>query len=179
MFEFRLADKTQTERWLPDLFRMLHANMSVIAPTEHSYDEDYELWRASILPAIQNADRHIVLMYAENKHVGYFQYSLNGATRSLMMEEIQIIKEFQGTGIFSALYKWLIESLPKDVTYVEAYAHKRNIKSQGILNRLGLVAIGENENGNSLHYQGEYAHLLKKYGQRLRFITSFKNRGDA
>lgn len=164
MFEFRLADKTQTERWLPDLFRMLHANMSVIAPTNNSYEDDFEIWRSHIIPAIQKEQRQIVLMCVESELVGYFQYSLNGDTRSLMMEEIQIIKEFQGTGIFSALYKWLIETLPKDVTYVEAYAHKRNIKSQGILNRLGLVAIGENENGNSLHYKGEYVNLLRKYG---------------
>ena len=163
MFEFKFADKLQIEQLLPDLFRILHSNMSIIAPTDNSYNEDFEIWSSYLTPAMQKEQRQIILMFAESKLVGYFQYYINVDINSLMMEEIQIAKEFQGTGIFSALYKWLIEQLPKDVESVEAYANKKNLKSQSILKHLGLVESGENKNGNSFYFKGAYVNLLNKY----------------
>lgn len=80
-----------------------------------------------------------------------------------MMEEIQIEKAFQGTGLFSEFYKWLLKQLPNDIENVEAYANKKNIKSQSILEYLGLVELGENKNGNSFYYKGKYVDLLNKY----------------
>ena len=153
MFEFKFADKLQLKLLLPDLFRILHSNMSIIVPTNNSYNEDYEIWSSYIIPAIQKEERQIVLMFAESKLVGYFQYYINSDTVSLMMEEIQIIKAFQGTGLFSEFYNWLIKSLPKNIMYVEAYANKKNLKSQSILKHLGLVESGENKNGNSFYYR--------------------------
>lgn len=137
--------------------------MNLIAPTNNSYDEDYEIWSSNIIHAMQKEQRQIVLMYAKSKLVGYFQYYINGATNSLMMEEIQIIKELQGTGLFSEFYKWLIKQLPKDIIFVEAYANKKNLKSQNILKHLGFVELGENKNGNSFYYKGKYADLSNRY----------------
>ena len=51
--------------------------------------------------------------------------------------------------------------LPPEVEFVEAYANKKNEKSQGILARLGLERIGENKNGNSYHFRGRYEELKK------------------
>ena len=102
-------------------------------------------------------------MCVEGKLVGYFQYYINDATNSIMMEEIQIMKELQGAGLFSEFYKWLVKQLPKDIVFVEAYANKKNIKSQNILKHLGLVESGENKNGNSFYYRGKYVDLLNKY----------------
>ena len=161
--EFLFADKQELEKILPDLFRILHSNMSIIAPTNNSYNEDYGIWSSYIVPAIQKEQRQIVLMYVDNELVGYFQYYINGDTNSLMMEEIQIEKAFQETGLFSEFYNWLIKSLPKNIMYVEAYANKKNIKSQNILKSLGLVESGENKNGNSFYYKGVYVNLLNKY----------------
>lgn len=163
MFEFKFADKLQIEQLLPDLFRILHSNMSIIAPTNNSYEDDFEIWSSHIIPAIQKEQRQIVLMYVDNKLVGYFQYYINSDTDSFMMEEIQINKEFQGTGLFSEFYNWLIKNLPKDIMYVEAYANKKNYKSQCILKHLGLVKLGENKNGNSFYYKGKYVDLLNRY----------------
>ena len=163
MFEFKFADKLQIEQLLPDLFRILHSNMSIIAPTDNSYNEDFEIWSSYLTPAMQKEQRQIVLMYVECKLVGYFQYYINVDINSLMMEEIQIKKEFQGTGLFSEFYNWLIKNLPKDIMYVEAYANKNNYKSQSVLKHLGLVELGENKNGNSFYYKGAYVNLLNKY----------------
>lgn len=165
LYKFLYLDKANKEKLLPDLFRILYSNMSLIAPTGNSYDADYEIWCSNIIPAIQKEQRQIVLMYVDDNLVGYFQYYINVETNSLMMEEIQIIKMYQGAGLFSELYKWLVRQLPEDILYVEAYAHKNNIKSQSILKHLGLVQSGENNNGNSFYYKGIYADLLSKYLQ--------------
>ena len=164
MGEFLFLDKQKLDVFLPRLFEILHSNMSLIAPTDNSYDEDYEIWSSHIIPAIQKEQRQIVLMCVESELVGYFQYYINNDTDSLMMEEIQIKKEFQGTGLFSEFYNWLIKNLPKDIMYVEAYANKKNYKSQSILKHLGLVELGENRNGNSFYYKGKYVDLLNRYG---------------
>ena len=103
------------------------------------------------------------MMSVESELVGYFQYYINGDTKSLMMEEIQIKKELQGTGLFFEFYKWLVEQLPKNIVFVEAYANKKNLKSQSILKHLGLVEVGENKNGNSFYYKGKYADILGRY----------------
>ena len=163
MGEFLFLDKQKLDVFSPRLYEILHSNMSLIAPTNNSYEDDFEIWSSHIIPAIQKEQRQIVLMYVECKLVGYFQYYINVDINSLMMEEIQIKKEFQGTGLFSEFYNWLIKNLPKDIMYVEAYANKKNIKSQNILKSLGLVESGENKNGNSFYYKGAYVNLLNKY----------------
>ena len=53
--------------------------------------------------------------------------------------------------------------LPKDIATVEAYADKRNVKSQSILKYLGLTAMGESKNGNMFHFKGLYSNLLDRY----------------
>ena len=44
MISFDILPKNEAENILPSLFRILHSNMSVIAPTGNSYKEDYRLW---------------------------------------------------------------------------------------------------------------------------------------
>ncbi len=158
---FQYANKAYLEDILPELFEILHANMSQIAPTGNTYNEDYKIWFSNICPAMEKTQRQIILMYSEEIIVGYFQYSVNCET--FMMEDIQVNKAYHGTGIFSALYAWLVRHLPGDIKTVEAYASKKNFKSQGVLEHLGLMPIGENRKGKSYHYKGEYKNILDKY----------------
>lgn len=159
---FEYADKKQLEEILPNLFRLLGANMNAIAPTGNSYEEDYQMWFSNMVPAMQNPKRQIVLMYRREQLVGYFQYYIDSGV--FMMEEIQIDKTCHGTGVFSAFFSWLVRRLPNDTESVEAYAHKKNKKSQGILEHMGLKQIGESKNGNSYHYKGNYKSLIEKFG---------------
>ena len=163
LFDFVYLEKQSLDRYLPDLFAILHSNMSLIAPTNNSYSEDYVIWCSFIVPAMQEKGRQIALLFVENKLNGYFQYYVNTDKKSLMLEEIQIKKEKQGIGLFSKFCNWLVEQLPRDILYVEAYANKKNIKSQNILEHLGLVASGENKNGNSVYYKGKYTDMLDRY----------------
>lgn len=74
MVEFKFADKLQIEQLLPDIFQILHSNMSLIAPTNNSYEDDFEMWSSYLIPAIKKEQRQIVLMYVDDTLAGYFQY---------------------------------------------------------------------------------------------------------
>lgn len=164
MITFSILPKSKADNILPSLFRILHSNMSVIAPTGNSYEEDYCLWHDAVAPALEKESRQIILIYDDTEIIGFFQYYTNATT--FMMEEIQFSKEYQGTGLFQRLYSFLFEIVPKETLYIEAYAHKQNQKSQGILKHLGMKIIGENKSGNSYHFRGNCHQALKRYSIR-------------
>ena len=153
-YSFVHVEKKRLDVYLPTLFQILSENMSTIAPTGNTYEEDYQIWYTNIYPAMQKAQRQIVLMYFDEILIGFFQYYVNQST--FMMEEIQIESSHQGKGVFNLFYRWLVERLPTDIIYVEAYAHKKNLKSQGILKHMGLQQLSESKNGNSLYFKGNY-----------------------
>lgn len=160
-YSFQYADKKNIKEILPLLFSILHSNMSVIAPTGNSYEEDYKIWLSNIVPAMEKDARQIVLMFCGDELAGYFQYYVNAVSNSLMTEEIQIREKYQGTGLFSDFYRWLVSKLPKDIKFVEAYSDKNNCKSQNILEHLGLIKSGEDR--SLFYYKGSYNSLLKRY----------------
>ena len=154
--------KTDAESVLPKLFEILHANMSRIAPTGNSYEDDYLTWMSCIKPALEKIPRQILLLLDEERIAGYFQYYVNNGV--FMMEEIQFREEYKGIGLFAELYRFLIKNLPADTVYVEAYANKKNEKSIAVLTHLGLEITGENKNGTSYHFRGSYESLVRRYG---------------
>lgn len=161
--EFVFLDKQNADKHTEELFEILHSNMSLIAPTGNSYEEDFKMWSDGIISGLEKEQRQIVLMYVGDSVSGYFQYCIKNDENTILMEEIQIKRAYQGSGLFSEFYKWLLKQLPNDILYVEAFANKKNLKSQAILTHLGLSCIGENRNGNSYHYKGSYSELSDKY----------------
>ena len=168
MISFSILQKNKATDVLPILFKILHSNMSLIAPTGNTYEDDYRLWIDSVAPALKKDARQIILIYDDTEIIGYFQYYVNATT--FMMEEIQFNKEYQGTGLFRRLYSYIFEIIPNETLYVEAYAHKSNQKSKSILKHIGLQTIGENKNGNIYHFRGDCYEMLKKYNARKNAI---------
>lgn len=154
-------DKAKADSVLPKLFAILHANMSRIAPTGNSYDEDLSFWISCVAPALEKEPRQIVLLKDDEMIAGYFQYYVNDGV--FMMEEIQFRDEYKGSGLFAELFTWLTRIIPKETRFVEAYAHKNNEKSIAVLSHLGLEIIGENKNGISFHFRGNYEKLTDRY----------------
>ena len=161
MISFSFLEKSRAEEVFPALFKILHSNMSVIAPTGNSYEEDYAYWHDCIFHELDNPQRQIIMILDDNTMVGYFQFSLNETT--FKMEDIQFCREYIGTGMFRLLYSYLSDLIPRETIYVEAYAHKKNKKSQGILKHLGLDIVGENKNGNSYLFRGNCRKMLDTY----------------
>ncbi len=154
--------KADVESVLPKLFEILHSNMSRIAPTGNSYEEDFSMWISCIKPALEKEPRQILLLRDKEQLAGYFQYYVNNGI--FMMEDIQFRDPYKGTGIFAELYRYLVKVIPEDTIFVEAYANKRNEKSIAVLTHLGLEIIGENKNGISFHFRGRYENLVRRYG---------------
>lgn len=159
---FKYLDKCDFEDIFPQMFLILHTNMSAIAPTGNSYDSDFRIWMSHILPALEAKNRETILFYINSKLIGYLRYSVNHNTQSLLIEDIQIKAAFQGIGAFSACLKWLVKQLPNDILNVEAYVDKRNNRSRVIMEHLGMACKGENKNGVSLYLKGDYSTFCSK-----------------
>ena len=141
------------------IFDILADNMTLIAPTGNSREEDFGLWYDAVSDGLLRPERQIILIKDDDNLIGFFQYYTNADT--FMMEEIQIKSEYQGKGVFRVLYGFLISHIKEDIKYVEAYANISNSKSIGILERLGLANTGLNKNGRSYHFKGNYSDLLE------------------
>lgn len=157
MLTFEYIDKANADEALRELFPLLYANMNAIAPTGEGYEKDFEEWFGAVRPAIEKPQRKVIIIRMDGELVGFFQYYVNETT--FMMEEIQFAPSVWGSGVFEALYAHLKEIVPQETPFVEAYAHRLNDKSQGILAHLGLEPVGR-EN-NCIHYRGE---LIKMFG---------------
>ncbi len=161
--EIRPLSTAERESVLPILFSILYENMNPIDPAAESFDGAWEDWQCVISRAMED-DRRTVLIVRENAEiVGFFMYASNGEV--FLMEEIQLIPRVQGSGVFREIYDNVLPRLSVTVTAVEAYAHKNNLRSQGILSHLGLSVIGENKNGSCYHYRGDFQDLLKKFNR--------------
>ena len=144
------------------IFDILADNMTVIAPTGNSREQDFALWLSAVSDSLEREERQIILIKNNGELIGFFQYCVNDDT--LAMEEIQIIPSFQGkANIFRRFYGFLLDNVPCDLKNVRAFASKQNEKSMAILRRLGLKIEGENKNGRSYLFTGAFADLLKWY----------------
>lgn len=160
MIVYQRSDKNEVRHRLPQLFAVLHENMSVIAPTGNPYDRDYALWSGAVASALQQENRQIVLILNDGALIGYLQYYTNETT--FMIEEAQVKPAFQARGVIRGAFSFVAGLIPPSIPYAEAYAHRKNTRSQAILETHGFTRIGENKNGNSYHYRADCQAFLER-----------------
>ncbi len=80
------------------------------------------------------------------------------------VEELQTKSAYQMSGVFVKLMRFMMNTLPKDLKYIEAFAHVENVNSIRIQSRLGLSEIGC-ENG-IIHMRGEYQAKNKHFNKK-------------
>ena len=161
MLRFEFLNKQEKDVWLPQLFDLLHENMKSIAPSDLPYAEEKTQWIANVSPALEKPPRQILLCFAEETLAGYVQFYIRNDL--LMVEEVQIAKSYHRSFVFWRLCRFLLEELPPEIAVVEAYAEKRNLHSLGIMRKLGMAVIGE-ENG-FLHLRGDAAPIKEKFAK--------------
>ena len=161
MICFEFLDKRKKDAILPLLFEILYENMNLIAPSGESRDEDRRVWLENVSPALEKSARQLIVISDGGVPIGFFMYYVNQTT--FMMEEIQLKGSRQGAGIFQKLYSFLSFVIPRGVPFVEAYAHRTNLRSCAILAHLGLARIGESADKRILHFRGECQPMLEKY----------------
>ncbi|MCQ2431766.1 MAG: hypothetical protein MJ175_04090 [Clostridia bacterium] len=160
-YVFKQMEKQDIPVYLTEMFDILADNMNRIAPTGKSYQEDYKIWSECVVPVFSEGKRSVILILDDGVLCGYFQYCVTDTT--FRMDEIQFRPEYHGSGLFSELYHCLTNIIPAQIKYVDAYSHKANHKSQGILKHLGLEECGESKNGNTLYFKGEYKTIYERY----------------
>ena len=158
-FSFEYLNKLDFPAIADDIFNILADNMTVIAPTGNTREDDYNCWYGCVSDGLKRDERQIILIKDNGNIIGFFQYCINEDT--FMMEEIQFKSEYQGKGVFRALYGFVIPHIRDDIEFVEAYASINNSKSIGILEKFGLINTGLNKNGRSYHFKGRYSGLIK------------------
>lgn len=161
MITFEYLNKPDFSVISNEVFNILAENMTAIAPTDNSREEDYKCWYEAMNGGLQREERQIILIKDNDKIIGYFQYNINSDT--IIMEEIQFKPEYQGRGLVRELYGFTDSNIKTDIEFVEAYANISNIKSIGMLEKFGLSNIGLNKNGRSYHFKGRNADLKKWY----------------
>ena len=155
--QIRQLPTAEREQTLPILFAIFHSNMQKFDPWEESR------WCAVISNALEDP-RRIMLVATDEESaeiVGFFMYACNG--ENFLMEEIQLIPRVQGIGLFRAIYAEVLPRLPDTVVRVEAYAHKDNLHSQGILSHLGLSMLEGGADQDIRHWRGDFQTFLQKF----------------
>ena len=160
--EITFLNKAEKERWLPRLFALLYENMNEVAPSGVPYEVERDQFLANVAPALEKAPRQVLMALEDGDLLGYIQYY----TREdlLMVEEVQIRKDHQGTLLFLRLCRQLLSALPEEIRVVEAYADRRNHRSRQLMNRLGMVELPEP--GEYLHFRGDAKLLRKRFLNR-------------
>lgn len=155
---FTYLDKSEFSAVAAELFGILTDNMAAIDPAGA-----FRHWYEAVGDGLRREQRQIILIRDAGNLIGFFQYYTNADT--FMMEEIQLKSPYQGTGLFRALYGFVLSEIPADLTFVEAYTHTNNIKSIGILEKLGLSKIARTKDGNFYHFRGNFQDFIKWYNR--------------
>lgn len=163
MINFEYLNKADFSSLSRKLFNILADNMEKIAPTGNLREDDYKCWYEGVSQRLCKVERQIILIKDNGSLIGFFQYYTDSHT--FMMEEIQFMPSYQGTGLFRKLYGFILKNINPDLEFVEAYANKENLKSQEILSVLGLHVIGTNKSGSCFHYKGSFQDLIKWYNK--------------
>lgn len=78
MFDFTFLRREEFEQYAKALFSILYDNMSQIAPTGNSREEDFSYWFNANKEELKNENRHIIIILQKEikEIVGFFKYSV-------------------------------------------------------------------------------------------------------
>ena len=161
MIVLSIMNKAEKDIWLPQLFDLLYENMKNIAPSQQPYGQEREEWLAEVSRALEKAPRQIVLCMDGDTIAGFVQYY----TREdlLMIEEIQLRKQYQRTLLFYSLCKYFVGNIADQISCVEAYADKRNLYSQRIMAKLGMTVVDEMKDTPFLLFHATAERITEKF----------------
>lgn len=146
-------NKTEKNLWLSRLFELYYENMSKIARSGLTYGEEREEWLENVSPALDKDPRQVLLALDGENLAGYVMFYTRDEL--LMVEEVQIRKEYQGGLLFLRMCRKLLGDLPDTIRRVEAFAHRGNGRSRSLMERLGMYAVEEEADSPFVHLRGD------------------------
>mgnify|MGYP003310836907 FL=1 len=141
-------DKKEIKVVLPELYEIM---------AENGCRMPREIWLSEVGSALEKENRQLLLLKKKERILGFFMYYLRG--ECLVAEELQIMKEYQRTGVYFALCRHLARNF-KQITKVEAYAEKENLYSQRLMEKLGMQKIEEE---GFFHFYGDAESLRRHF----------------
>ncbi|MDR1464707.1 MAG: hypothetical protein LBJ11_05340 [Oscillospiraceae bacterium] len=146
----------ELERWFPEMFGIIAANMRRIAPTGNPLEEDRRAWTEAMHGEMQDPAKHWVLAVSGDVPdagdaavsqavlAGYVLYRIGGGI--CHMDEIQIAAPFQGDGaVFPLLLGRLLGDVRRaGVTQLQSSANKQKRKVPGDPAPVGPAGDGGN-----------------------------------
>lgn len=151
----RLLDKSLEMGMLEELFELLWRNMMPVIPWEHSYETEKANWLSCVGPAMEKNPRQIALVLDGEMPVGFCMFYCSNEV--FMVEELQLLPEYRGGSRTVSLWKFLKRQLPDGVRYMEAYADRRNIPSQKLMEKIGMEPVEQGR--NFLRFRGEIRRI--------------------
>ena len=161
MISFSELDKSRKNEMLPLLFGILYSNMHSVAPSGMSYQEEKERYIATVSSALDRETRRILLCRDNGIIASFIQYCTTSDT--LMIEEVQLAESLQGTLTFRKMCSCLTNSLPSSISYIEAYADKRNIRSQELMIKAGMKQTDEACGSSFLQFHGDAPRIISRF----------------
>ncbi len=145
---------------LDDMFEIISNNMKSIYDTKNTIEEDYKIWKNSMLQELKNQNKRWIGAFIDNNLIGYFLYRVENTT--VYLDEIELKPERQGDKItFISLMKELFnETKIKDNYQVKLYVNSNNKKSQHIVSKLGFKEYLKTKNG--IKYNTSFSSLKNK-----------------
>ena len=160
MYAFVYLDKSKKNEILPILFDLLYANMSLIAPSNSSYETERREFLTEVSSALEKEPRKIILCYCKGELAGFLMYYTRDTL--LMIEEVQLKKQYQNTMLFFRLCRYLIANLPENIEKIESFVHRENANSLSLQATLGMEII-RCENPLFHHLQGDAQAIAKRF----------------
>ena len=137
-------DKEKKAEYLPALFDIFHENMhSFMTSDECSWEKSQWLCTVDETP------------------VGFLMYCISGTV--LMVEELQISRDYRFSGVFKSMCRELSLQLPQNVRFIEAYAHRENLKSLSLMEKRGMVVVDPDDASAYIHMHGSISPLLRLF----------------
>lgn len=161
MTELLFMNPKEKDVWLPRMFTLYDSNMRRIAPSGLPFEREREAFLRELSPALDKAPRRVLLACSGDRLLGYIQYYTRDTL--LMIEEVQVDREYHRTRLFYRMCCALIGALPHGIATVEAYADRRNLDSVVMMNRLGMKVIDDPSASPFLHLSGSAAGLYRRF----------------
>ena len=153
-------NKAEKDIWLPRLFDLFYENMSGIAPSGMPCEAERTEWLANVGAALDKALRQVLLALDGEVLAGFVMYYTRNDL--LMVEEVQLRREYQGGLLFLRLCRKLLADLPEAIRTVEAYAHRSNDRSRKLMARLGMGEVPGEEDAPFVHMRGDTEIVKRK-----------------
>ena len=142
---------------LNDMFEIINNNMEDIVETNNSKEENYKIWKESMLQELDNNSKRWVGAFLDNTLVGYFLYRV--LDKKVYLDEVQLREDRQGDKItFISLMKELLNDEEIDDDYqVYLYVNDNNKRSLRVVQKLGFKEFEKLKKGK--RYYNDFVNL--------------------